>query len=169
VRRGARAGESWSGSATLASGPNAVKAPLRDARLEDDVLSFAITVDRADVRFSGSREGEEIRGTVRALEGERKLDEGTWAVRRDGRAVELDSGQRVSPEDERALFAIAGDKHLKVSWQRDPIPAEDPTAAERPETACEREELRRERCRPLERSEESLRRREDIWPRVDES
>jgi hypothetical protein len=190
-----RDGERWSGDATLVSGPNTAKAPLRDARVAGDAVSFAVTVDRADVRFSGTRERDGIRGTVRVLEGERTLDEGTWAVTRDGGRTELPSGDRVTPDEKRAivaslaqllrrsyvdaakaeamaaalerglaqgdfdrsedpfvlvdeigraLFAIGNDKHLKLTWQRDQIPLESPTATDRPETARERDELRRE-------------------------
>jgi hypothetical protein len=191
----ARNGEQWSGSATLTSGPNTAQAVLRDARIAGDALSFAVTVDRADVRFSGTREGDGIRGTVRVLEGEHTLDEGTWAATRDARNAEIPSGERVSPEEKRAivaslaqllrrsyvdatkgeamaaelerrlahgdfdrfeeplvlndeigrvLFATAGDKHLKLSWQHDPIPLDVPAASDRPESARERDELRRE-------------------------
>jgi hypothetical protein len=190
-----QAGDRWSGSATLVSGPNTVKAPLRDAQVAGSTLSFATTIERADVRFSGTCGRDGIHGTVRILEGEHTLDEGTWAVTRDGSALHLASGERTSPEQRRAiatslarllrqsyvdaakgeamavdlerrlasgeldrfddplvlvdeigrfLFAIAGDKHLKVSWQHDAIPSETPGTSEQPETQRERDDLRRE-------------------------
>lgn len=88
-----RDGAAWKATAKVRIEGQEVAPVVEDLKVNGATISFAVELDRNLVKFSGKADGEKLTGTLEALQGERKIGDGTFVLIRGGQMPALQRQQ----------------------------------------------------------------------------
>jgi hypothetical protein len=115
-----RDGAAWKAAAKVRIEGQEVAPPVEQLKINGAEISFAVELDRNLVRFSGKVDGDKLNGTLEALQGERKIGDGTFTLTRGGQMPALQrpqgGGQIADPDFDakvaKPAYAKSGPKLL---------------------------------------------------------
>jgi len=114
-----RDGSAWKATAKVRLEGQEIAPPVEQLKINGADISFAVELDRNLVKFNGKIDGDKLNGSLEALQGERKIGDGTFALTRGGQMPALQrpgGGQIADPDFDakvaRPAYAKSGPKLL---------------------------------------------------------
>jgi hypothetical protein len=114
-----RDGAAWKATAKVRLAGQEVTPPVEQLTISGADISFAVELDRNLVKFSGKANGDKLDGVLEALQGERKIGDGTFTLTRGGQMPPLQrqqgGGQIADPNfDAKVAKPAYTKKHPRV-------------------------------------------------------